>query len=225
MEFQGFSSKGLRFLREVRKRNSKPWFEENRSVYTDHLLAPFQQLVAVLSGTMLSIDPMFEVRPAINKTISRIYRDTRFSNDKSLYRDTMWLTFKRPVKDWQDRPGFFFELTPTTYRYGMGFYQARRSTMDAFRQTIDRNPRKFLRATSFYRTDNRFELHGEKYKRPLESDHPDTIQDWYQRKSWYLACNRKIDDIVQSPDLVDELREGFVMLKSLYLFVPSGHQA
>lgn len=225
MEFQGFSSKGLRFLREVRKRNSKPWFEENRSVYTDHLLAPFQQLVAVLSGTMLSIDPIFEVRPAINKTISRIYRDTRFSNDKSLYRDTMWLTFKRPVKDWQDRPGFFFELTPTTYRYGMGFYQARRNTMDTFRQTIDQNPRKFLRATSFYRTDNRFELHGEKYKRPLESDHPDTIQDWYQRKSWYLACNRKIDDVVQSPDLVDELREGFVMLKSLYLFVPSGHQA
>jgi len=225
VEFQGFSSKGLRFLREVRQRNSKPWFEESRSVYTDRLLAPFQQLVAVLSGTMLSIDPIFEVRPAINKTISRIYRDTRFSKDKSLYRDTMWLTFKRPVKDRQDRPGFFFELTPKTYRYGMGFYQARRSTMDAFRQAIDRNPGKFLSSTLFYRKHNCFELHGEKYKRPLGSDHTDAIQDWYQRKSWYLACNRKIDDIVQSPDLVNELRKGFVMLKSLYLFVPGGHQA
>jgi len=217
--FPGFSSEGTRFLREVRQHNSKPWFEANRAIYETHLLAPFQRLVAALSGTMLSIDSRFEVRPAINKTISRIHRDMRFSRDKSLYRDTMWLVFKRPVKEWTDDPGFFFELSPSGYRYGMGFYSARRATMDAFRRKIDDGPRAFLRATRKLREAGQFELCGEKFRRPLPCAHGTSIQDWYQRRNWYLACHRKIDRIVRSPALADELKTGFLEAAPLYRFV------
>jgi hypothetical protein len=57
-----------------------------------------------MDGFMLSIDPYFDVHPAINRTISKIYRDTRFSNDKSPFKTTMWITFKRPEKNWKDAP-------------------------------------------------------------------------------------------------------------------------
>ncbi len=58
-----------------------------------------------------------KVSPQINRTISRIYRDTRFSKDKSPYKTTMWVTFKRPVKEWQNAPAYFFEITLESYRY------------------------------------------------------------------------------------------------------------
>jgi hypothetical protein len=54
-------------------------------------------LVGALGEFMLSIDPWFEVTPAVDRTISRIYCDTRFAKDKSPYKTTMWITFKRPI--------------------------------------------------------------------------------------------------------------------------------
>jgi uncharacterized protein (TIGR02453 family) len=94
--FSGFSQQGLNFLQQVRIENDKAWFDGNRDIYDRELLAPFRALVEQLAPGMLAIDPQFETRPAIGKTLSRIHRDTRFSHDKSRYRSRMWLTFKRP---------------------------------------------------------------------------------------------------------------------------------
>ena len=77
--FTGFSKESLTFLTIVNKKNSKEWFEKNRDNYEKYLLEPFRMLVAELGKDMLKIDPGFEVRPQINKTISKIFRDTRFS--------------------------------------------------------------------------------------------------------------------------------------------------
>ncbi|VTR27253.1 Uncharacterised protein [Serratia fonticola] len=81
-EFTGFSQQGLDFLQQVRIENDKEWFDANRGVYDRELLTPFRSLVDALSPAMLMIDPQFETRPAIGKTLSRIHRDTRFSHDK-----------------------------------------------------------------------------------------------------------------------------------------------
>ncbi|RMN22168.1 hypothetical protein ALQ63_02046 [Serratia plymuthica] len=134
--FTGFSQQGLNFLQQVRLENDKDWFEANRNLYERELLTPFRTLVAELSPAMLAIDPQFETRPAIGKTLSRLHRDTRFSHDKSRYRSRMWLTFKRPSKDWKDAPVYFFELGPDMLRYGLGYYSANKPTMDLFRHTL-----------------------------------------------------------------------------------------
>jgi uncharacterized protein (TIGR02453 family) len=218
-QFSGFSQQTLDFLQAVREKNSKAWFDANRPVYQKCLLEPMQNLVAELGDAMLDIDPAFETRPAINKTISRIYRDTRFSKDKSLFKNNMWIIFKRPSKDWKDAPCYYFEIFPGWYRYGMGYYSASRTTMDRFRETIDENPDEFLAAISFFKEQKMFQLEGEKYKRLIKNDHPPEIQEWYQRKSFYLACNRKVDEILFSPKLVDDLISGFMMLKPLYRYL------
>ncbi len=80
----------LNFLTEYRRQNSKNWFHENRPGYMNDVLEPLMELVEALTPVMLEIDPHFETNTKVGKTISRIYRDTRFFRDKSLYRDVMW---------------------------------------------------------------------------------------------------------------------------------------
>ena len=217
--FQGFCPESLKFLKTVREKNSKEWFERHRNRYLDYILTPFQDLVADLTDTMLSIDPHFETRPAINKTITKIYRDTRFSRDKSLFKERMWLVFKGPVKDWKDSPTYFFELAPDWYRFGLGYYSASRETMNRLRESINDNPSKFLKVISFYKNQRRIKLHPDKYKRIIPNKHPDEIQDWYQCKSFYLSHNRKIDRLLFSPKLVSEIKKDFLTMKLLYQYL------
>jgi len=214
--FTGFSPKTLEFLQRLSENNNKVWFDTHRQTYEDDVLKPFKNLVSNLAGFMLGIDPYLEVTPAVNKTISRIYRDTRFSKDKSPFRSNMWIVFKRPRKDWQDAPGYFFEIFPDWYRYGMGFYRASRQTMDRFRQSIDEHTDAFLSVIKPFYKKGTFELKDETFKRPLPSQHSEMIQDWYQRKTFYLSCDRPIDERLFSPGLEDDLIQGFTQLAPLY---------
>ena len=219
LRFSGFSKETLDFLRNLKTNNNKQWFEAHKQIYQKYLLEPLQNIVMDLSEFMLSIDSYFEVRPKIDKTISRIYRDTRFSKDKSLFKNNMWITFKRPSKDWKNAPAYFFEIFPDWYRYGMGFYSASKNIMDRFRETIDNNPEKFLKTIAFYSKHQIFILEGEKYKRILDQNKSEDIQDWYQRKNFYLTCNRKIDNILLSRELVNDLIFGFGLLAPLYNYL------
>jgi uncharacterized protein (TIGR02453 family) len=218
--FRGFSSDSLAFLKNIRAKNSKPWFEKNRDAYERHVLDPFKRLVEDLTPTMLDIDPEFEARPMVNRTISTIYRDTRFSRDKSLFKNNQWLTFKRRSPEWKDAPAYYFEINPTFYRYGMGYYNASRFSMDKFRECLDDDPEPFRRAVSFFkRKDSPFELAGEAYKRPLPCVHPPEFCRWVQMKSFYLVCNRGIDRTLFSSELTGVLSAGFRMMGPLYRYL------
>ena len=205
--FSGFSQQGLNFLQQVRIENDKAWFDGNRDIYDRELLAPFRALVEQLAPGMLAIDPQFETRPAIGKTLSRIHRDTRFSHDKSRYRSRMWLTFKRPSKDWKDAPVYFFELGPDMLRYGLGYYSANKPTMDLFRHTLRQRPQPFLEVAACCRPP--FELVGESYKRP-------EIATWYNRKSFAVMVTDSEVEKLFSADLAPLLAGAFLQLEPLY---------
>ena len=128
--FNGFLPQAPGFLERLAANNNKAWFDEHRDQYEELLLEPLKLLVGDLTETMRAIDPALITIPAVDKTISRIYRDTRFSRNKSPCRTCLWITFKRRSPDWKQAPCFFFELTADSYRYGMGFYSASRETMD-----------------------------------------------------------------------------------------------
>jgi uncharacterized protein (TIGR02453 family) len=218
--FNGFSPKAFQFLKNLKTNNNKQWFKAHRAAYEQYLLQPLRDLVTDLTDFMLGIDLSFEVRPAVNKTISRIYRDTRFSKDKSPYRDCMWIVFKRPGKEWSRWGiGYFLEINPTWYRYGMGFYDAAPDIMARLRQRIDDNPKDFLKAVAWFDQQDIFQLEGEQYKRPKGPDKPEPIRTWYNHKSFYLSCNRKIDKALMSAQLVDDLKEGFGITVPLYHYL------
>ena len=218
--FDGFSRNTLRFLKGLEANNNKTWFEAHRNDYEGYVLEPLRNLVTDLGEFMLEIDPFFEIAPVVNKTISRIYRDTRFSKDKSPFRSTVWITFKNRSKDWTTLvSGYFFELSPNSYRYGMGFYDAAPAIMSKFREMIDAEPKEFLQAISFFAKQKTFVIEGDKYKKIFDKNKPKEIQDWYQRKNLYLVCNRKIDDILFSSKLVDDLASGFNLVAPFYHYL------
>jgi uncharacterized protein (TIGR02453 family) len=218
--FQGFSRRTFTFLRDLGRHNDKAWFEAHREIYEEHVLQPLRGLVNDLADCMLGIDLSFEVAPAVGKAISRIYRDTRFSADKSPFRNCVWIVFKRPAKDWARYvPGYFLEINPAWYRYGLGFYDAAPDLMARFRQQIDEDPQSFRKAVAWFTKQDVFTLEGERYKRPLGQDKPEPIRTWYGYKSFYLTCNRKIDEAILSPGFADQLMAHFGLAAPLYHYI------
>ena len=217
--FTGFAESTLRFLTEIRSHNDREWFEAHRTEYEQYVLTPLRALVLDLGPCMSDIDHEFELRPAVGRTISRIHRDTRFSFDKSPFRSTVWITFKRPSHEWLDRPVYFFELAGDTFRYGMGFYSAKPRTMERIRDRVTRDPAEFLAAVAFYPGQDVFAIEGATYKRRIANTLPQEIQTWYQRKNLYLSSNHAADARLLCSDLACELCAGFRMLAPLYRFL------
>lgn len=218
-KFTGFSKETFNFLMELGFNNNKSWFEENKQTYKEHVVKPFQELIHSLSSYMLSVDPTFDTRADVGKTISRIYRDVRFSKDKSPYRNAVWLTFKRVSADWKLEPCFFFEITPSIYRYGMGFFILSKEVILKLRENIDRDSEEFREILDLYSKQNVFSLQGEKYKKILDKSKPEEILDWYQRKEIYFMCEKKIDKRLFESGLAEDLKQDFEVLRPFYEFL------
>jgi uncharacterized protein (TIGR02453 family) len=219
MSFNGFCSNTLEFLIDNRLHNSKSWFDEHKAAYNDFVLSLFRELAAALSGHMLQIDPLFEVKPAVGKTISRIYRDIRFSKDKSLFRENMWLVFMRNKNSWPDFPAFYLDVFPFGYKYGVGHYAASRETMQSYRKLILKKDPIFMKAYACYEKQHTFQLMGEKYKRTLAPDQPDQIKEWTDRKNIYFEHSSTNLEQLFSKDLVGELVKGFHTIQPVYEFL------
>jgi len=111
--FNGFLPQAPGFLERLAANNNKAWFDEHRDQYEELLLEPLKLLVGDLAETVRAIDPALITIPAVDKTISRIYRDTRFSRNKSPCRTCLWITFKRRSPDWKQAPASSSSLPPT----------------------------------------------------------------------------------------------------------------
>ena len=79
-----FSQKTLDFLFENRLHDSREWFAQHKKEYQELVIQPLRQLVMDLSPTMLELDPEFNTEPKVDKTICRVWRDTRYTKDPSL---------------------------------------------------------------------------------------------------------------------------------------------
>ncbi|MBF0095962.1 MAG: DUF2461 domain-containing protein [Magnetococcales bacterium] len=213
--FDGLSQESFTFLQELEQNNNKEWFDAQRPRYQQYLLEPMCELVLALSEEMLSIDPELETRPAIGKTLSRIHRDIRFSKDKSPYRASVWLTFKRPNKNWQDAPAFFFGISPSQAHYGMGLYAASRATMDRFRDYLEEDPHTFLQQVIPQQSD-RFSVGGDTYKKPLNPNLSAELQHWHARKTLFMHRFEPLSPPLFGPQLASTLQKDFLLLAPLY---------
>jgi uncharacterized protein (TIGR02453 family) len=114
--FEGFSREMVAFFVSLSMNNNKAFFDENKQTYERFVKRPLTELCEALSPTVLSIDPLFDVRPA--RSVSRIYRDVRFSRNKSPFRDYMWIGFRRVGESSEDSCGFYFDVSATDAQWG-----------------------------------------------------------------------------------------------------------
>src|SRR5947208_986392 len=92
--FAGFPPAGLQFLAGLQANNNKTWFDANRADYDTGLIAPARQFVVDLGAKLREqVSPRIHAEPRTGGSLMRINRDTRFSKDKSPYKDYLGLWF------------------------------------------------------------------------------------------------------------------------------------
>ena len=215
-KFAGFTQETFDFFSGLKENNYKPWFEEHKPVYERAVQQPLKALVLAMTPAMYSIDSQMDFRP--QKVMSRIYRDIRFSTDKSPYKTNMWITFQRMVPDWECFPGFYMEITSDCYQYGSGLYMAKKKIMDEYRAKIEYEPEQFRQMTKDLISKHQFLFGGDEYKRPLINSLPDYFQPWIQRKSIYLYKTCPIGAALFDEGFVQHLSKEFALLQALYNF-------
>lgn len=214
-----FSEKTLDFLFENRVTDSKAWFEAHRGDYEALVLTPMRELVRSLTVPMLEIDPLICCEPKVGKCISRIFRDTRFSRDKHVFRDVMWVSFFRHRQLYYGMPGFFFELSPRGLVWGCGYYQASPEAMEEIRKMVLAQDADFRKAAALFEKRTDFILEDSRYRRTKHPDAPEALRRWLDLKNVCLL--KKSDDfaLLTSEALPDTLGEDFRAMKPLYDFL------
>ncbi|MGE5613115.1 MAG: DUF2461 domain-containing protein [Bacillota bacterium] len=223
MGFNGFTKEALRFLFENRAINSKDWFDSHKGEYRKYVYEPFVELVRELAPVMTEIDGKFITVPS--RLISRVRRDTRFTKDKSLYRDNAWLVFLRDKSKMSSSSCYWFELNQEGTSHGVGYYSAMPETMAQMRKLITSGHPSFKKALECYESQDKFCIGGEKYKKSKFAGWPDNIKSWLDRKNVYFECAVKGYSLAFSKDLPDILKEDFRMLKPIYEFFRAAESA
>ncbi|MCB2185398.1 MAG: DUF2461 domain-containing protein [Deltaproteobacteria bacterium] len=136
-EFTGFTPQTVKFFEDLVFNNDKEWFEEHRKVYEEHVLAPSRALVVALGRRLEPLAPGIIADPRLNKSLFRLFRDVRFSKDKSPYKTHLglWL-WEGDHQPRMERPGFYFHFQPSQLLLGAGMYQFPRHLLDPFRQAV-----------------------------------------------------------------------------------------
>jgi len=210
-----FSRESTTFLQELMENNNREWFQDNKERYTNFLINPFKQLVISLSEFMLNIDPEFVVEPKVDKTISRINKDIRFSKDKSPYKTHIFITFKKKDKEWNSKPTFFLEVGPARYSYGMGMLMPNPNSMKSVREYIDSDPKSFEKLLSSYSYSDVFKIKGDSYTKK-KSPHSDKINEFYLKKNIFFSKSRSNDDGLYSDELYKCVIEDLELIAPLY---------
>lgn len=211
------SSEAVEFLIENAMRNDREWFQENKERFKQLVVSPLAELVDRLAPVMLEIDGQLVVEPRVGRTISRVYRDTRFSKDKSLYRNAMWIVFQRDKRQYPDAPGFFFEISPRFVRFGCGYYCTPPALMQALREMILEDHPLWLSVRDAMSGQDFFEVDGDSFKRTKYPHQPPEKRAYLDRKTVCFLHSSTDYDTAFSDGLADMLAQAFRALEPMYM--------
>ena len=137
----------FRFLRELRAHNERAWFEANKERYLTEVRDPVLAFVAVVAPKLLAISPhvVADPRPS-GGSLLRIYRDTRFSRDKTPYKTNVGLRFGHGAGKDIHGPGYYLHLAPGEVFMAGGIWRPDADALRAVREAIGADPRGWKRA-------------------------------------------------------------------------------
>jgi len=167
--FKGFPAEGIAFLRDLKKNNNREWFtggspKPRVELYKELVRAPMLELVQALHVAMLRFAPAYVGEPA--RCLYRIYRDVRFSKDKTPYKTRADALFWRNSLEKNEGAAFYVAISPEEITIACGLYSPSPAALLAVRQHIAVNPKTF-RSTFEGKTVRRLmgELKGERTTR------------------------------------------------------------
>ncbi len=201
-EFTGFTQEGLSFLHALGAQD-KEWFDERRSTYADHVVAPTKAFVTAIGERLADrIAPEIVAQPKANGSIAPINNDLRFSPDKSPYKDHLLLKFWEGA-DKKTAPTLYIRLSADDVGFATG---ALLPDLDRWRQLIDneKTGAELANAISALSSGRELDIAGEGYKRvpaPHSADHPRA--DLLRHKMFQARWSEPTPPSVTSSDFVD----------------------
>ncbi|MGI6234110.1 MAG: DUF2461 domain-containing protein [Christensenellales bacterium] len=217
-----FSKDMLEFMLDLRFNNNKTFMNENRTRYQEVMRDPYYRLIELLTPTALEIDPGMEVRPY--KCLSRIFRDTRFSNNKLPYRDHHWVAFRHQAEPRDQAVMLWFEIRLDEVSWGLGFWGGNIKAMDVLRRQMVAKQDELLSILPILKK-HRFNLEGSVYKRKQIPDKlPDALIPWYIRRDVYLVKQNINPEWVFEPGLEKRLSRDFLALKPFYQMLRGAYE-
>ena len=209
-----FSAQSLDFLFENMLNDSRVWYNEHKEDYKKLIVDPFADFVNAMTETMLEIDENFVCDP---KKLSRLYRDARYSRGKSIFRDYVWYSFRRP-KGERPLPEFYFSISPDGMEYGCGLYCTGTDTMESMRKLILADDKNFKAALKAYKNQDVFTMYGDVYKRNRYPEESADKQEWLNRKSMGMNCHSKDFKLLFSDKLAEKIAADFKAIAPVYQF-------
>lgn len=190
----GFTSDALRFLRGLKRNNTKPWFERHRAEYEQVVRDPLRALIEEMDLRFAGFAP--EIIGDPRRSAFRIHRDIRFSRDKSPYKThaSCWFHHRDGSrKVGQDgeggSAGYYFHLEPGSSMLAAGIWMPPRGALHRIRDAIAEDPDGFATVAGTSALRRRFggldqEAMLKRMPRGYPDDHP--AADWLRYQSFTM---------------------------------------
>lgn len=136
MPFTGFPKECVEFYRALEKNNSTTWFNNHKNDYEQYVLTPSRDYVVAMGEKLRKISPAIHADPRVNKSLFRIYRDVRFSNDKLPLKTNLGIWFWEGEGKRFDYSGYYFHLEPPTIFFAAGIHIFDPHRLKVFRDAV-----------------------------------------------------------------------------------------
>jgi uncharacterized protein (TIGR02453 family) len=179
---------GMKFLRDLAKHNDREWFTPRKAVFEAELKEPMLAIIRKITDAMMDFAPS-HVRPA-EKSLFRIYRDTRFSSDKRPYKTHVAAWWSHQGLGKTSGAGYYFHISAKEVIVAAGAYMPEKEQLAQIRRwQLDNHQsfRKLLQSAAIRRTFIDFE--GNALTRPpkgFPADHP--ALDLIRCRQWGLSA-------------------------------------
>lgn len=171
-----FDSSLFTFLEELSRNNNREWFQENKLRYESEVKEPMRRFIADFGPHLYTISPHFVADPRANDgSLFRIYRDVRFSKDKSPYKTNAGAQFRHEAARNVHTPGFYLHLEPGRIFIASGAWRPDNRSLGKIRDAIVENPKEWHQSISSKTFRGIGYLTGESLKRPpngYDATHP-----------------------------------------------------
>jgi uncharacterized protein (TIGR02453 family) len=213
-----FTKKTLAFLRALKRNNDREWFRARKTEYEQHVREPMVVLLEQLASDFPAFAPDLVADPRVS--LYRIYRDTRFSEDKTPLKTHIAAHFPSRRFPKGEGAGLYLEIAPQWVWVGGGSYMPSPADLHAIRASIaghHRTLRRIVTAPAFTRTVG--SLGGEQLSRVPRGyvkDHP--AAEYLRRKQFVAGCEFPAD-FALSPRFYAELLTVFRVVSPLVAFL------
>ena len=186
------------FLEELRRNNNREWFAANKDRYERVARGPMLRFIEDAGPVLRKIAPrvLADPRP-VGGSMFRIYRDVRFSSDKSPYKTSVSAHFRHEsLRKDINAPGFYLHLEPGQVFIGGGLYHPDRDMLQKVRLAIAENPQGWTGATSGKAFPEGCSLWGEKLTRaPQGFDPKHRLIEDLKRKDFVVMKSASEEDV------------------------------